>query len=185
MWTRRKEEEPAPRPSSGPPTSVDLTREGIPMFTAPTRVSEPSGGNAASVGKSMVVKGQIYSREDLYVDGEVEGTIEVQEHCLTVGPNGRVQASVKARNVIVHGTIHGNMDVGEKIDVRKDAKVVGDLKMARISIQDGAYFKGSVDVVKKEVTRTAQSVPSQAAKAAAAPQTEAPAAATGAAVKKS
>jgi len=124
------------------------------MSTTPTRISEPGGG-AAAIGKSVVVKGQIYSREDLYVDGEVEGTIEVQEHRLTVGPNGRVKAAVKAREVIVRGTMHGDIVAGDRIDIRKEAKLVGDLKTARIVIEDGAFFKGSVDIVRPEVTRTA------------------------------
>jgi cytoskeletal protein CcmA (bactofilin family) len=136
------------------PTSTDLTREGIPLSTTPTRVVEPAGGSSAAIGKSVVVKGQIYSREDLYVDGEVEGTIEVQEHRLTVGPNGKVQASIKAREVVIRGTVHGNISAGEKIDIRKDAKLVGDLKTGRIVIEDGAYFKGSIDIVRPEVTRT-------------------------------
>ena len=128
------------------------------MSTTPTKISEPGSG-AAAIGKSVVVKGQIYSREDLYVDGEVEGTIEVQEHRLTVGPNGKVQAAVKAREVVVRGTVHGNMEVGEKIDIRRDAKLVGDLKTSRIVIEDGAYFKGSVDIVRREVPRPAAARP--------------------------
>ena len=154
MWSRRKAEEPAAERPSHPPTSVDLTREGIPMSTRPTRVSEPGGGGAAAVGTSMIVKGQIYSREDLYVDGEVEGSIEVLEHRLTVGPNGKVQATVKAREVVVRGAVRGDMEAGEKIDIRKDAKLVGDLRTARIVIENGAYFKGNVDTVRPEVTRT-------------------------------
>ncbi len=128
------------------------------MSTTPTKISEPGSG-AAAIGKSVVVKGQIYSREDLYVDGEVEGTIEVQEHRLTVGPNGKVQAAVKAREVVVRGTVHGNMEVGEKIDIRRDGKLVGDLKTSRIVIEDGAYFKGSVDIVRREVPRPAAARP--------------------------
>ena len=155
MWTRRKEEElPAARPSSPVPTSADLSREGIPISTAPTRVAEPGGGPAA-VGKSVIVKGQIFSREDLYVDGEVEGTIEVQEHRLTVGPNGKVQANVKAKEIIVQGTVHGNMEAGDKIDIRKEAKLVGDLRTTRIVIEDGAYFKGSIDIIRTEIAKAA------------------------------
>lgn len=122
------------------------------MSTSPTKISEPGSG-AAAIGKSVVVKGQIYSREDLYVDGEVEGTIEVQEHCLTVGPNGRVKAGLTAREVQVHGTVHGNMEGSEKIAIHKEAKVVGDVKSARVIIEDGAYFKGSVEMVRQELPR--------------------------------
>ena len=127
------------------------------MSTTPTKISEPGSG-AAAIGKSVV---------DLYVDGEVEGTIEVQEHRLMVGPNGKVQASVKAREVVVRGTMHGNMEVGEKIDIRKDAKLVGDLKTSRIVIEDGAYFKGSIDIVRREAPRAA--IPAKPKAAPAAP----------------
>jgi len=98
-----------------------------------------------------MVKGQIISREDLTIDGEVEGTVELQEHRLTVGPNGKVSASVKAREVVVLGTIHGNVETTDRIDIRKDARLVGDIKTARIVIEDGAYFKGSIDITKSEV----------------------------------
>ena len=124
------------------------------MSTTPTRNAEPGGG-AAAIGKSVVVNGQIYSREDLYIDGEVSGSVEVQEHRLTVGPNGKVEATIKAREVIVRGTVHGNIESGDRINIRKEAKVTGDIRTARIIIEDGAYFKGKVDVIRKEVTRTA------------------------------
>ena len=128
------------------------------MSTAPIRPTESfdtsRAGNAV-LGKSVIVKGQILSREDLTIDGEVEGTIEMQEHRLTVGPNGKVRASVKAREVIVLGTLHGNVETGDRIDIRKEAKLVGDLKTARIVIEDGAYFKGNVDIVRAEVPRPA------------------------------
>ncbi len=161
------------RPIS-PPTSAELAREGIPMSTMPGRGSEPdSPRGAALIGKSVMVKGQVFSREDLTVDGELEGTIELQEHCLTVGPNGKVQASIKAREIVILGTVHGNIEASERIDIRKDAKLVGDLKTARIVIEDGAYFKGSIDIQKPEVSRppvVARPQPTAAAAAAGAPQ---------------
>ena len=106
------------------------------------------------LGKSVMVKGQILSREDLTIDGEVEGTVELQENRLTIGPNGRVQASVKAREIVILGTVHGNVEATEKIDIRKEAKLVGDIKTQRIVIEDGAYFKGSIDITKPEVAKT-------------------------------
>jgi cytoskeletal protein CcmA (bactofilin family) len=105
------------------------------------------------LGKSVIVKGQIFSREDLTIDGEVEGTVELQEHRLTVGPNGKVLASIKAREIVVLGTIHGNVETTDKIDIRKDAKLVGDIKTARVVIEDGAYFKGNIDIVRAEVPK--------------------------------
>lgn len=117
----------------------------------------------AVLGKSVMVKGQIFSREDLTIDGEVEGTVELNEHRLTVGPNGRVQASIKAREIVVLGTIHGNVEAADKIDIRKDAKLVGDIKTARIVIEDGAYFKGSIDITKQDSKAQAPKQPQQPA----------------------
>ena len=111
---------------------------------------ETSRGGSATIGKAVKINGQIYSREDLYVDGDVEGTIELMDHKLTVGPNGKVHAGVKAREVVALGAIQGNVEASERIEIRKDAKLVGDIKTARIIIEDGAYFKGSIDIVKSE-----------------------------------
>ncbi len=99
-----------------------------------------------------MIKGQIFSREDLTIDGEIDGSVELHEHRLTVGPNGKLQAGVKAREVVVLGTIHGNVEASDKIDIRKDAKLVGDIKTARIVIEDGAYFKGSIDIARPEIS---------------------------------
>jgi cytoskeletal protein CcmA (bactofilin family) len=157
MWNRRKDEEIAFKPASAPPTPSALAKEGIPMSTLPGRTNEPHfdspRGGSAVLGKSVIVKGQIFSREDLTIDGEVEGTVELQEHRLTVGPNGKVLASVKAREIVVLGTIHGNVETTDKIDIRKDAKLVGDIKTARVVIEDGAYFKGNIDIVRAEVPK--------------------------------
>ena len=135
------------------------------MNTLPARNPEMETGRSASIGKSVSLKGQLYSREDLYVDGEVEGSIEMQEHRLTVGPNGKVNAGVKAREIVVLGTIHGNVEVGDKIEIRKEAKLVGDIKTVRIVIEDGAYFKGSIDITRAETPKP-QPVPRPAASAA-------------------
>jgi cytoskeletal protein CcmA (bactofilin family) len=127
------------------------------MSTLPGRTNEPHfdapRGGSAVLGKSVIVKGQIFSREDLTIDGEVEGTVELQEHRLTVGPNGKVLAGIKAREVVVLGTIHGNVETTDKIDIRKDAKLLGDIKTARVVIEDGAYFKGNIDIVRAEVPK--------------------------------
>jgi len=96
------------------------------------------------------VVGQIFTKEDLYVDGDVEGTIESQDTKITIGPNGRVQAGIKAREVVILGQVQGNVEASDKVDIRKDAKLVGDIATSRISIEDGALFKGSIDIRKPE-----------------------------------
>jgi cytoskeletal protein CcmA (bactofilin family) len=154
MWNKKKDEEQPQRQAAVPPAPVQQP-QGATSMSMPARFDPPTpvSSSSATIGKAVMVKGQIYSREDLWIDGEVEGTVELQEHRLTVGPNGKVQASVKAREIIVLGTIHGNVDAADKIDIRKDAKLVGDIKAARIVIEDGAYFKGSIDIVKPEAAK--------------------------------
>jgi cytoskeletal protein CcmA (bactofilin family) len=153
MWNKRKEDEYIPK-SAAPPTSAELAREGIPMSTLPGRLTEPEAPRGvANIGKSVVLKGQVFSREDLYVDGEVDGTVELLEHRLTVGPHAKVSAAVKAREVVIMGSVRGNIEATDKIDIRKDAKLVGDIRTARIVIEDGAYFKGSIDIQRPEVSR--------------------------------
>ena len=147
------------------------------MSSTPYRMPEPeSRGGSATVGKSVKIIGQIFTKEDLYVDGDVEGTIESLENKVTVGPNGRVQASIKAREVIILGQVQGNVETSDKVDLRKDAKLVGDITTARISIEDGAIFKGSIDIRKPEPKPVAA-----APRPAAAPTTPPAAAAGGAA----
>jgi cytoskeletal protein CcmA (bactofilin family) len=118
--------------------------------------SVPATSGAATIGKAVMIKGQIFSREDLVIDGEVEGTVEAHDHRITVGPNGKVQASVKAREIVVLGTINGNVEAADKIDIRKEARLVGDIKTSRIVIEDGAYFKGSIDITKSEPKQVKQ-----------------------------
>jgi cytoskeletal protein CcmA (bactofilin family) len=183
MWNKKREDEPL-RPSYTPPAAPanpaslhnppELRKETSTVSSMPPArfEAEPRGG-AATIGKAVKVVGQIFSREDLYVDGEVEGTVEALEHKLTIGPNGTVRATVKAREVVALGTIHGNVEATDKIEIRKDAKLTGDIRTARIIIEDGAYFKGSIDIVKPEpvkgtpkaqaATPAAQAAPAPAA----------------------
>jgi cytoskeletal protein CcmA (bactofilin family) len=145
--------------------------------------AEPRGG-AATIGKAVKVVGQIFSREDLYVDGEVEGTVEALEHKLTIGPNGTVRATIKAREVVALGAIHGNVEATDKIEIRKDAKLTGDIRTARIIIEDGAYFKGSIDIVKPEPVKAPAKAQASAPAAQASPVASAPAATNAAEIKR-
>jgi cytoskeletal protein CcmA (bactofilin family) len=104
-----------------------------------------SPSSSAVIGSSVSIKGQLFARENLTITGEIEGSVELRDHCLTVGPGGSVQADVKASEVIVFGAIHGNVEC-DKVDIRKDGSLVGDVKTARIIIEDGAYFKGAIDI---------------------------------------
>jgi len=142
----------------------------------PARTEAESRGGAATIGKAVKLVGQIFSREDLYVDGEVEGTLEALDHKLTIGPNGTVRATIKAREVVALGAIHGNVEATDKIEIRKDAKLTGDIRTARIIIEDGAYFKGSIDIVKPEPVKAPAKAQASAPAAQAASVASAPAA---------
>src|SRR3954462_3510247 len=172
MWNRRKDED-YPQKSANVPQSpatapAQTSREVSTqtMASAPIRTYDPPApAGSATIGKAVMIKGQIFSREDLIIDGEVEGTVEAHEHRVTVGPNGKVQAGVKAREIVVQGGIQGNVEATEKIDIKKDARLVGDIKTSRIVIEDGAYFKGSIDITKNE----AKAQPARAAAPSATP----------------
>lgn len=159
MWSKRKEDELPQRPertagSPGTaPAPAEPQRREFNTMSSPNRTFEPEAAasvrsGSAALGKNVTVKGQIFAREDLTIDGEVEGTVECHEHRLTIGPNARVQAGLKAREIVIQGSIQGNVDATDKIDIKKEAKLVGDIKTSRIVIEDGAYFKGSIDISK-------------------------------------
>ena len=115
-----------------------------------TRVAAPASGGAAVLGRSVSVKGEIFSREDLTIDGEVEGSVEVVDHRLTLGPNSKLKVSqVKAHTLIVFGSLNGKVEVVDKVHIRKDASLIGDIQTAGIVIEDGAYFRGGIDITKK------------------------------------
>jgi len=103
------------------------------------------------VGRSVVLRGELSGKEDLLIEGQFEGTINLQEHCLTVGPHGQVKAEIHARQVVIQGSLNGNISAREKIEIRKSGHVVGDLVAAGIAIEDGAYFKGSIDILREQV----------------------------------
>lgn len=100
----------------------------------------------AHIGKSVIIKGELSGSEDLYVDGVVEGTVELQSNSLVVGPNGQVRAKVNAKNVTVQGRVEGNIRAAERVELRKSSVIVGDIATQRIAIEEGAYFKGKIDI---------------------------------------
>src|ERR1700682_6435078 len=100
----------------------------------------------AQIGKSVVIKGERSGSEDLYVDGQVEGSIALKANNLTVGPNGQVKASVEAKGIVVQGKLEGNVQASDRVELRKSAVVTGDISTQRISIEEGAHLKGKVDM---------------------------------------
>jgi cytoskeletal protein CcmA (bactofilin family) len=107
-----------------------------------------SGSGTARLGASLHVKGEITGNEDLAIDGSVEGLVQLEDRKLTIGASAKVTADVIAREVVVYGNVKGNLRARDRIEIKKDGSVVGDLTTARIMIEDGAYFKGSIEIDK-------------------------------------
>ena len=126
-------------------------------FSEPARPAQPQAARrldapdgAAVLGKGVTVRGEIFSREDLTIDGDVEGSVEVVDHRLTLGPNSKVKVSqIKAHDLIVFGSLTGKVEVVDKVHIRKGASLIGDIQTAGIVIEDGAYFRGGIDITKK------------------------------------
>jgi cytoskeletal protein CcmA (bactofilin family) len=108
--------------------------------------------DTASLGKSIVVTGTLRGREDLTVEGQVDGQIELSDHVLTVGPNGRITAQVAARAIIVLGRVMGNLTASEKVDIRESGAVEGDIVAPRVAIADGSHFRGRIDMPRKTLS---------------------------------
>ena len=117
-------------------------------------MNAPQTGEFAHIGKSVVIKGELSGSEDLYVDGNVEGNIELRNHSLTVGPNGNVKANVTAKAVVIQGKLDGSVNASDRVELKKSAVVTGDLTTQRIAIEEGAFLKGKVDV-QREAGKTA------------------------------
>jgi cytoskeletal protein CcmA (bactofilin family) len=107
----------------------------------------------AHIGKSLIIKGEVSGSEDLYLDGVVEGTIELAGNNLIIGPNGQVRANVNAKGVVVQGRLEGNIRASERAELRKSAIAVGDIFTQRVAVEDGAYFKGKLDVQREAAAK--------------------------------
>ncbi|MGH9711662.1 MAG: bactofilin family protein [Candidatus Acidiferrales bacterium] len=140
-------EKPGASPSKTQPPNWEA--KSMAMNTnEPMYPSTTSSGAAARLGASLHVKGEITGNEDLSVDGSVEGLIQLEDRKLTVGASAKVTADIIAREVVVYGNVKGNLRARDRIEIKKDGSVVGDLTTARIMIEDGAYFKGSIEIDK-------------------------------------
>ncbi|HJY86010.1 MAG TPA: polymer-forming cytoskeletal protein [Candidatus Acidoferrales bacterium] len=156
MWNNKKPEPPRPAASNpqvtNPPKAVSAPMEGTSMSTDAMRpLSSTPDRSSARLGTSLHVKGEISGNEDLHIDGSVEGLVQLEDRKLTVGASAKLTADVVAREVVVYGSVKGNLRARDRIEIKKDGSVIGDLNTARIMIEDGAYFKGSI-----EIDRTAE-----------------------------
>ena len=115
---------------------------------APARPVTTTTADQATIGKSLVIKGEVTGSESLYIDGRVEGSINLSGNRVTVGRNGVVAANINAREIVVLGKVRGNLTASDRVDIRSDGSLTGDVIAARISIEDGAFFKGGIDIRK-------------------------------------
>jgi cytoskeletal protein CcmA (bactofilin family) len=134
MWEERKQ--------------TNTNTSNTPPAQMPSRPASATP-RVAVIGRNMLIIGKVHSSEDLYVDGEVRGALEADNCRLTIGPNGKATAGARAREVEVLGRIDGDVETQEKISIRNGGQLVGDIKAAGIVIEDGAYFKGSIDIVRR------------------------------------
>jgi len=115
-----------------------------------------------NIGKSVVIKGELSGSEDLTIEGHVEGRIDLKDHLLTIGPNGKIKAEVFAKSVVVLGEVMGNVTASEKVDIRDNGSVGGDIASPRVAIAEGAHFRGSVDMQRQGAAKPPQGQPQQA-----------------------
>jgi cytoskeletal protein CcmA (bactofilin family) len=175
MWKRDESVRPTSgQPAAPPHPAVPVTAGGgVPRQEAGQNMEK----DIVNIGKSVVIKGELNGSEDLTIEGNVEGTIQLREHVLTIGPNGRIKAQVFAKSVVVLGEVTGNVTASEKVDIRDAGSVDGDIIAPRVAIAEGAHFRGSVDMQRKsgpqaapKPVAVASPAPPPAAAAAAAPQ---------------
>ena len=136
---------PTPEPSRPAPPTSSLA------FEAPARPPSPAAtGDQATIGKGLFIKGEINGSESLFIDGKVEGSVNLPGNRVTVGRNGQVSASINAREIVVLGKVRGNVVASDRVDIRAEGALTGDVAAARISIEDGAFFKGGIDIRKPD-----------------------------------
>ena len=163
MWKARPEDnkpmstnpsQPAAQPAPQQTAAVAApTVTAAPVATPAPHKETPKANDTykhdvGHIGKSVHIRGELTGSEDLYLDGEVEGTIDLRDHSLIIGPNGKIKAGIVARDLIVHGKVEGNITASGRVELRKSCTLIGDVGTQRIVIEDGAFFKGWIDIRK-------------------------------------
>jgi cytoskeletal protein CcmA (bactofilin family) len=179
MWKPNQQgttpQTPGPEPAR-PAAAPQATSYEPPARTSSTSAPVAATSDQATIGKSLVVKGEVTGSESLYIDGKVEGAITLPGNRVTVGRNGQVSANITAREIVVLGKVRGNVTASDRVDIRSEGALTGDVTAQRISIEDGAFFKGGIDIKKpsndsKAESRSTNSVASsETAKTTAAAQ---------------
>ena len=163
MWKREEPARPeTPTTPSG--SSVPMTSQTTSRTQAKSASNRPLGREVVNIGKSVIIKGELSGGEDLTIEGKVDGEIELRDHVLTIGPNGKIKAQVFAKSVIVMGKVAGNITATDKINIRENGTVEGDINAPPVTISEGAQFRGSIDMQRERAP-----LPAQARTAAAEP----------------
>ena len=167
-WTRQKPEQNPPQPTAR--TKAEPARAPSPN---PPSFRESAPNRAVNIGKSVHIKGDVTAKEDLTIDGTVDGRIVVKDNAVTIGPNGRITNRIQAKSVIVAGEVHGNITSADKVEIAATGSMLGDISAPRVVLADGARFKGSIDMEPKgDATRSAGAVTSPADSKTAANQSQ-------------
>src|SRR5438094_9772062 len=151
MWKPTNQPTTPPRPGTPEPERPAMTTPTQPTTGESAPAPRPvttSTADQATIGKSLVIKGEVTGSESLYIDGRVEGSINLAGNRVTIGRNGIVSANINAREIVVLGKVRGNLTASDRVDIRSDGSLTGDVVAARISIEDGAFFKGGIDIRK-------------------------------------
>ena len=148
MWKPNQPGSITPNPTPEPPRPAPTP---APAYETPSR-PQPAAvtGEQATIGKGLFIKGEISGSESLFIDGKVEGSITIPGNRVTIGRNGQVAANISAREIVVLGKVRGNVTATDRVDIRAEGSLSGDVAAARISIEDGAFFKGGIDIRKPD-----------------------------------
>jgi cytoskeletal protein CcmA (bactofilin family) len=166
MWKRDE----SPKPTASQPPAPAPVTSSQPASAASQPDVRRIERDMVNIGKSVVIKGELNGSEDLTIEGHVEGKIELKDHVLTIGPNGKIRAQVFAKAVIVLGEVNGNVTATEKVDIRDGGSVDGDIVSPRVAIAEGAHFRGAVDMQRKGAQPSAATAASAPKPAPAPPQ---------------
>src|SRR5437016_3075756 len=155
MWKRDE----AVRPASGQPAAPQPSTPAPAVSGPRSDATHYMEKDIVNIGKSVVIKGELNGSEDLTIEGHVEGRIELRENVLTIGPNGKIKAELFAKAIVILGEVIGNVVASEKVDIRENGSVEGDITAPRVAIAEGAHFRGSVDMQATKAAKPAAQAP--------------------------
>jgi cytoskeletal protein CcmA (bactofilin family) len=167
MWKPSQSSQASSSSNVNPFTTPEPVRPAppAPAFEAQNRVAAAAAADQATVGKGLYIKGEISGSESLFIDGKIEGSINLPGNRVTIGRNGQVAASITAREIVILGKVRGNLNATDRVDIRAEGALTGDVTAARISIEDGAFFKGGIELRKSDAKPTATTPAAEAPKA--------------------